>query len=213
MIRKFLIIVVLSSFSHIGNAQTEKPCDSCQVTFLKHVEQLTKQVEEQNKALEEKDSLITSNKELIDSLRTVPNYNFFYQEHAETQFSDISIWFIIIPLLFLLAFLSWTNKAAGGFDLKKALSELKIIEVHVANPAGGYDLVKQKESIESSSRLIAFLSGIVALVLSFTLILISIYIYLNSGIMPNFSQLVNAVIALGIGVLPYSINKVTGIFK
>ena len=62
----------------------------------------------------------------------------------------------------------------------------------------------------SASRLIAFLSGISALVFSYGLFTFYTVVYIKTGCFPEIEKLTNALIALGIGVVPYSINKVAG---
>ncbi|MCE7990980.1 MAG: hypothetical protein HEP71_03335 [Roseivirga sp.] len=107
-------------------------------------------------------------------------------------------WLIPIILLALFIIIAWAIRKK--YSLKNALSELKTID-------------KETVHVESSSRLIAFLSGIIALTTSLTITIISMYVYLETGKLPDFQNLVNALLALGIGVVPYSINKVAGIFK
>lgn len=106
----------------------------------------------------------------------------------------------LIPTVLLTIFLILAYITRNKYNLKYALSELK---------------KKGEETIhvESSSRLIAFISGIIALTASLTITIISMYAYLEEGILPNFENLVNALLALGIGVVPYSINKVAGAFR
>lgn len=86
------------------------------------------------------------------------------------------------------------------FSLKNTLSEIKII-----NSTAVY--------IESSSRLMAFLSGVIALMVAVTIAIVSIYSYMVSATIPPFEKLTNVLLALGIGVVPYTINKVAGAFK
>ncbi len=106
----------------------------------------------------------------------------------------------IIPLSLLVLYIIFWTVTAKNYSLKKALSELKQVD-------------GKTEHVESSSRLIAFLSGIVALTISLTITMVSMHKYLSTGTLPDFQNLVNALLALGIGVVPYSINKVAGIFR
>lgn len=168
-------------------AQEKQACDSCKVNYYQYVDSLEKKVEELSLG--------------IDSLIEKPNQTFLYR-NSNTKFSKQKRWAFSIPialLILMILVMVWIIKKTG-FDLKNALSEIKIVN-------------NAKAMIESSSRLIAFFSAIVALILSCTIILISLYVFLQTGIIPDFGVLVNAVLALGIGVVPYSINRISGTFK
>ncbi len=63
----------------------------------------------------------------------------------------------------------------------------------------------------SSSRIIAFISGMILLAVAMGLSSFYIYFYMRTGIPPELSQLSGVLIALGLGMAPYAINKVSGV--
>ncbi|HAA16015.1 MAG TPA: hypothetical protein DCE41_31650 [Cytophagales bacterium] len=65
----------------------------------------------------------------------------------------------------------------------------------------------------SSSRLALFLSSLISILLALHFSVVASYGYLGSGKVPDFSSLINALLALGIGVVPYSVNKIGEAFK
>ena len=97
--------------------------------------------------------------------------------------------FIIGVIVFTLLFRKFSN-----FSLKDALSTDH-------DPAN---------KIPSASRLVAFISGISAILFSFCLFVFYTTVYIRTGCYPEIENLTNSLIALGIGVIPYSINKVAG---
>lgn len=190
--KKLLFLILLCTALGNTEAQNIKPCDSCKVSLFEHV----KSIELQKKTLEDSIKKLNTG---LDTLLVTPNYSYFYNEN-DTKFSHLSWLIVIVPLVFLIGILIWVKIKLSDFNLRRALSEIKIIN-------------NNKEEIESSSRLLAFLSGVVALILSVTLILVSLYVYLETGLVPDFSHLVNVVLALGIGVVPYTVNRIAGAFK
>lgn len=65
----------------------------------------------------------------------------------------------------------------------------------------------------SISRYIALLSTLLTLVIAVCLTCFYIYHYLRHGCAPNLSGFSAILLALGIGVLPYTVNKVSGAVK
>lgn len=117
----------------------------------------------------------------------------------------------VLVLFFVLALLRRTN-----FSIAEALSENYTITVDVPNPnaaAGGGPYVPQSVTPKSVSRLIAFLSGLAALILSVTATSYYFYIYLKTGVSPNLANLFNIILSLGVGVVPYAFNRVAAAFS
>ncbi len=103
---------------------------------------------------------------------------------------------------------------AEGYQLKNALEDEPII-TNVPNPAydattnpGAPSTVQEKEHTQSTSRLIAFLSGMCAIVISISTVTYYFYMYFHTGHEPNIEKLYDILLALGIGVTPYALNKV-----
>jgi|GEM_PF-2123537 len=62
----------------------------------------------------------------------------------------------------------------------------------------------------SGSRLVMFLSGMAAILLSAVLVSFYIYNYLHTGAAPKMEEMTYILLALGIGVIPYAVNKIKG---
>jgi len=212
---KKLIVIILVLFTYFGSSVNAAETDS---TKLNKNDTLKLELKLQNtiKILKEQINLLQQTEVLnnkLDTMHSRGNYNYFYDESKSTRFETFSnIYSIVFIVFFLLigVVLTWKLR---GYDLKKALSEIKLIESLTTDTKGIQTKSNTEITIESSSRLLAFLSGVVALALSLTLILISTYTFLNTGIIPDFSHLVNSVLALGIGIIPYSVNRIASSFK
>ncbi len=107
---------------------------------------------------------------------------------------DVHPFLAYIPALILLVAFLFLLTRLLKFNLAEALST-------------DHDPNKKVPSI---SRLIAFISGISALIFSYGLFTFYTLVYIKTGCYPEIEKLTNALIALGIGVVPYSINKVAG---
>jgi hypothetical protein len=67
---------------------------------------------------------------------------------------------------------------------------------------------------KSASRLIAFLTGVVALTIGICMCTFYMYCYFNTpGNMPDLSKLSTVILGLGIGVIPYGTNQVSSALK
>ena len=123
--------------------------------------------------------------------------NFDYQQiKIKMEWTILIIFCLVVLSIFLIwLFISLRKKK---YDIKKALCE----------PTGE----------ESSSRLLLFISGVSAVIFSYVFVGFYIYAWLelpdccsgkNCKQLPDFGGLINGLIALGIGVIPYSVNKVS----
>ena len=107
---------------------------------------------------------------------------------------DVSQFLAYAPsILLIIVFLILMTKLIN-FDLVNALST-------------DHD---PENKVPSASRLIAFISGISALIFSYALFTFYTVVYIKTGCYPEVEKLTNAMIALGVGVVPYTINKVAG---
>ncbi|HWY37061.1 MAG TPA: hypothetical protein VNY73_00785 [Bacteroidia bacterium] len=118
--------------------------------------------------------------------------------------------------LFLIAlFLIAIKLKNEGYQLKNALEdEPNIIDVpnpkyDPANPTAAPATIKERESTQSTSRLIAFLSGMCSIIIAISTVTYYFYIYFRTGQEPNIDKLYDILLALGIGVTPYAFNKVS----
>lgn len=64
----------------------------------------------------------------------------------------------------------------------------------------------------STSRLIAFLSGLCAITIGVCSTSYYFYLYLKTGQSPNLDNLYNILLSMGIGVIPYAFNKISSAF-
>ncbi|UXP31640.1 hypothetical protein N6H18_14925 [Reichenbachiella agarivorans] len=83
-----------------------------------------------------------------------------------------------------------------------------LTEMEVSVPAEGDNPAEHKKS---ASRLILFLSGVTSLILS--VCITTFYFYMkvycvNCSVGLDLSDFTNVILALGIGVIPYSVNQV-----
>ena len=103
-------------------------------------------------------------------------------------------WISFLPLVMGVIMLVLLLVKLNSYNLKEALST-------------DHD---PKNRIPSASRLVAFISGISAILFSFCIFVFYTLVYIKTGEYPDIEPLTNSLLALGIGVVPYSINKVTG---
>ncbi|WP_333600269.1 hypothetical protein [Flavobacterium sp.] len=76
-----------------------------------------------------------------------------------------------------------------------------------ANPATPF--VGKTIQPQSMSRLLAFISGIMTLGLASSFSSFWLYRYFECGIGTDLSQITNVLLALGLGLLPYAVNKIS----
>lgn len=113
-------------------------------------------------------------------------------------FSPILL-FLLIQTVIVIAL--WRSK----YKLSDALSG----DVAVPTPDGG------QEYPRSTSRLIMFLCGITSIVLVLSLCTAQLYMVVCLGDREplDFQNIITAAITLGLGVVPYSVKQVSGIFR
>lgn len=122
---------------------------------------------------------------------------------------DILQWFLIyLPLLLFLIlsgfFISLIIR--GKFDLAEALSTGQL-KTHVKTTDSEGIITETNKSAGSTSRLIAFLTGITALIVAISLLtLVSYYTVAGCCGTPPFDGLWKILAGLGIGVIPYGVN-------
>lgn len=145
-----------------------------------------------------------SEKETIDSLKTVISQvcNGTKASPQELGAIEIIIVFLLPVLFFILvfSFVSWA-KNDEGFYLSNALS--------ACPPPGTVSEQVNTKNQNSVSRLIAFMTGVVAVVLA--VCFSSFYMYYCfawNGNPPNLETFWKVVASLGIGVVPYSVNQI-----
>ncbi len=137
----------------------------------------------------------------------------------------------VILFAFILIILFWKlNKES--YKIGDALKENTTIEVSEDNPAlaekpkpastGENDTTPKPAQLatpppfvpktiqpKSTSRLIAFISGLVSVGIAASLCSFLMYNYFNGDKNVDLSQLTNVLLSLGIGVIPYAVNKIS----
>jgi len=142
-------------------------------------------------------------------------------------------WFLVFsPLIFFLFFFLFTFKWLWKFDLSKALTDSDIPKKTIPNPL--YTLADIKMVLEknpvanftnsipptidvsveprpSLSRLLAFISSVLSIIIGVTVSCFVIYSSLKGGNtpVPSIGDLGKVLLSLGIGTAPYAVNKVS----
>jgi flagellar biogenesis protein FliO len=125
---------------------------------------------------------------------------------------------VLLPLLLFCLFVWWllVKLKREGFRLSDALSGDNPVKVEIPNPSKDPDVVNAQPFItitqfpKSTSRLVAFMSGIISIVLAVCLICFFIFSFLRTGTVPDLSQLMNVFLPLGIGSIPYAVKQFSG---
>lgn len=112
---------------------------------------------------------------------------------------DVSsvFWLWTMPAILFLIFFIWV---ARKISIGEALSEKD--EAAVKNAAG-----EDKDPPRSASRLAMFLSGAASIGIAVSFACVFLYSYLKYGSVPDYSTLVQVLLSLGIGVVPYAVNQ------
>ncbi|MBS1513643.1 MAG: hypothetical protein JSS63_01335 [Bacteroidetes bacterium] len=180
----------------------------------KEIIKVTEKVEELDKNVK---TLEKKNEESIKTLTEKFEGISEYKKDLDT-FEKIIIW--ITPVMFLFfSFLCIIFLLKSRFDLGDTLSEY--VEIPKFDSSGNAVLDSNKNQVnesvkkKSSSRFIAFFSGLAAIIISLSIATFTIYriIKYPYAKLPDFSNLLAFIIPLGIGVIPYSFNKVADAFK
>lgn len=126
---------------------------------------------------------------------------------------------VLMPVLLflLLVFISLAVLKRTGFNLGDALSENEPVQKTIPNPNANLAAAKPTITIseypQSSSRLLAFLTSIVAVVLVISVTTYSFYFGLKFGKMPDLGNLQTFAFSLGVGIVPYAFNRIASAFK
>lgn len=129
------------------------------------------------------------------------------------KFNSLTCWhwvFILMPVFLAFIFLFWLMRrlVKDKFNFGEAISG-KPIEIATLNKSGAP--TTENKALPSTSRLLAFMTGISAIIIALSLT--SYYAYYEiaecSRVM-EFSGLWKILIGLGIGVIPYGINVWNG---
>ena len=133
---------------------------------------------------------------------------------------------VLLPVVLAVLLFAFVYRALrlGGYTLTDALSENDTVVIASAaanapNPAGpvannaqqaqGTQTARTVPGNRSASRLVLFLSGITAILIAVCITTYYLYYSLCCGKAPELDGLISVLLTLGIGVIPYAVNKVT----
>jgi len=129
-------------------------------------------------------------------------------------------WLLIFsPICLVLFMLIYIKRilSSSNYPISEALQEVTILPKTVTTTnTDGVDETTTTAEINrgrSSSRLVLFLSGIAAMLLASAICSYYFYFSIVEGETPNIEDLTNVLLALGIGVAPYAVNKVSKALK
>jgi hypothetical protein len=128
---------------------------------------------------------------------------------------------VFAPIILFLAAVCYSvlRLKKKNFYLADALTEKDPNLITVQNPR--YDpsnpatasTINISNYPKSSSRVIAFFSGMAAIIIAVCSVSYFFYMYIRTGDAPNLDKLFDILLALGIGVTPYAVNKIGEAFK
>ncbi|MDX2046140.1 MAG: hypothetical protein SFU87_05110 [Chitinophagaceae bacterium] len=191
-------------------AQAAKPADSA--TMIKDLSESLKKVNEQNKKLQAK----------ADSLeKPVPPQDCTVKQLKPSQ-TILVFTPLVLLAVFTVIFIVWISKS--NFSLEDALSvapsaaqiaEVAKMQAQVnlaAQQAGNPPpTIPPPQPQRSVSRLLAFITGVIALVIAVCLVSYHGYaMFAGCGGEKQFDALWKVLLGLGIGVIPYGINVWNG---
>lgn len=131
----------------------------------------------------------------------------------------------ILPVILFGFVLLYTLKRlkTENYSLSEMLSDNEPSEIDVDNPLvknaagaavpGQPAFIKKSVLVRSTSRMAAFISSLCAVAIGTCSTSYYFYMYLKTGQAPNLETLYNILLGLGIGVVPYAVNKIAAAFK
>ncbi len=181
-------------------------------------------------AIKQKDSTIaaqgqqihkldSTNKALSDSLKKVTTGEVCKTCCAKAELGWRQWLLVFLPVLFTLLlgiyFIRWIKK--DGFKLADALSatqgstntvtERRTDAANPAQPAVETTTTTGQEPVRSTSRFIAFITGVAAIIIAVCLVTYYAYFAIaGCPAPPNYEDLWKILAGLGIGVIPYGVN-------
>lgn len=130
---------------------------------------------------------------------------------------------VLLPciLFILLVYLTLRKVESAGFNFKQAFynDEAEEVVKQAPTPTDPNATIKitlldkhqQPVYYPSTSRIIAFLSGLTTLIVVVCFMSYYAYCMVTSRVMPSFEALTNLIFGLGLGVLPYGASRLTAV--
>jgi len=167
---------------------------------------------------------VTSLKKSLDSLTVKANFTSqCYNCKSQISWKQRLLILSPIVLFFLVITYLALRLRSEGFKLADALDETDPKIKTIPNPeynatTAVIGTVPTTINItdspnRSTSRLIAFLSGLTAILIAISSTSYFFYMYFRTGKEPDISKLYDILLALGIGVTPYVFNKLSDAVK
>jgi hypothetical protein len=140
-------------------------------------------------------------------------------------FNELIIAFAPIGLFILTTLLIFLKLKKEGYKIGDALKENETIAVTTTPPQDQTAItnaiaagnpppapaapVTENIQPKSSSRLLAFISGLVSIGLASVFCSFWVYRFFQTGASPDLSHITNVLLSLGLGVVPYAFNKIS----
>jgi len=118
---------------------------------------------------------------------------------------------VILPVVLAVLFFLFVFRVLkrAGYTLADALSEKDTVTTTVAATSSTQETrtTQTAPGNRSASRLVLFLSGFTAIIIAVCITTYYLYYYLYCGQAPDLDGLTSTMLTLGIGVIPYAVNK------
>ncbi|SHN07404.1 hypothetical protein [Mucilaginibacter sp. OK098] len=138
------------------------------------------------------------------SLLAAPAPTAAHPDNTETWISFLPVIFFLLILIVTAIKLRKVDDQSSGLLAEKDKQAVQVAGANTDNPSPP----------QSTSRLIALLTGLVALVIGVCLTTFFMYRYFTDSAKPvDLSNLTTVIYGLGIGVLPYGFNKASAAIK
>jgi hypothetical protein len=205
---KLTLIVFLLFTSFFSSAEPQSPDQKLQ-TLSSEVQQIKKDI-----------GNVKSNIDAIEN--KVPEKKTICPECCGKTLGWIEWTFILLPAIILLITMLGVQRMLkrSDFKLSDALTADEPEEKKtISRDAATNNIIQNTtETIlvdgkpiysKSTSRLIVFLSGLATIVISVYLVCYHAYFSIKGCAAPDFKNLTEIILSLGLGLVPYAINKIT----
>lgn len=154
---------------------------------------------------------------------------YIYNDKGHFVYSPrkISFWqwmLVYLPVILFGFVLLYTLKRLKkeNYSLSEMLSDNEPSEIDVDNPLAVFNgapvpgqppFIKKSVLVRSTSRMAAFISSLCAVAIGTCSTSYYFFMYLKTGQAPSLDSLYNILLGLGIGVVPYAVNKIAAAFR
>lgn len=214
------IFILLLLFLPVFKVSTGQPSPAVQAdTAANAAGRLSAGIDTQQLLLQNLSRKVDAVKTTADTLAKRLNGSCINRTDRVLNFGE---WVLVFsPLALFIAAAIIIVGGSGGLKLGDVLTENELPIIIKDNPLYVQDNVNGglvSPTIEitdincpyrpSTSRLIAFITGILTAIIALSITCFFIYHYLKTGCSPDISELSTVILALGLGIVPYLSNKV-----